>query len=153
MQKSNSIIFFKDEYDKFSNFYPVIIYYEDREYPSIEHAYVASKSKDELFRKRIAELPPEDAGKAKSLGRKIKLRPNFDLMKVPLMQKFVIQKFRYDKFKRLLLMTGSAYIEEGNYWHDNFWGNCYCKKCEDIEGKNKLGKLIMKDRNLIKLGG
>lgn len=134
---------FKDEYEKFSNFYPVIIYYEHRNYPSVEHAYVAAKTKDEMFRKMISELLAEEAGKAKNLGRKIKLRPRWDLIKYPIMRRFLYQKFIYHEFKKLLLSTGNAHIEEGNYWHDNYWGNCYCKKCEHIQGENKLGKIIM----------
>lgn len=37
-------------------------------------------------------------------------------------------------------------IVEGNYWHDNYWGNCTCDKCKNIEGQNKLGKILMKIR-------
>jgi ribA/ribD-fused uncharacterized protein len=145
----SSINFFKDNYEKFSNFYPVVIFYEGRNYPSVEHAYVAAKTKDEFFRKTISELPAKDAGKAKKLGRKVKLRANWDLMKYNLMKRFLMQKFSYDEFRSLLLSTGNCYIEEGNYWHDNYWGNCYCKKCEDKEGKNKLGKLLMKVRTIV----
>lgn len=38
-------------------------------------------------------------------------------------------------------------IEEIVSWHDNFWGNCTCVKCENIEGQNWLGKLLMKVRD------
>jgi len=147
MQKS--INFFKDDYEKFSNFYPVVIYFEDRNYPSVEHAFVAAKSKDEMFRKMISEIPVNQAGKAKYKGRRIKLRPNWDLMKYSIMKRFLMQKFSYQQFKELLLSTGNNYIEEGNYWHDNYWGNCYCKKCKNIKGENKLGKLIMEIRGII----
>lgn len=149
MQKLE-VRFFKDEYEKFSNFYPVSIYYEGRNYPSVEHAFVAAKSQDEMFRKEISEMAADSAGLAKSKGRYVKLRPNWDLMKYAIMKRFLMQKFNYHEFKILLLSTGDCYIEEGNYWHDNLWGNCHCKKCKDIEGKNKLGKLLMKIRTLIK---
>lgn len=148
MQES-IINFFKDEYKKFSNFYPVVIYFEGRNYPSVEHAFVAAKSKDEMFRKMVSELPADKAGVAKRRGRKVKLRPNWDLMKINLMKRFLMQKFSYHEFKSLLLSTEECYIEEGNYWHDNYWGNCYCKKCKNIEGKNQLGKLLMKIRRII----
>ena len=140
---------FKDEYKKFSNFHPVVILYEGRNYPSVEHAYVAAKTKDEMFRKKVSELQENEAGIAKHMGRKIKLRKNWELIKYSLMKRFLYQKFTRDKFKSLLLSTGNSYIEEGNYWHDNYWGNCYCKKCEKIEGKNKLGKLLMEIRGNI----
>ncbi|MFW9871477.1 MAG: NADAR family protein [Candidatus Thorarchaeota archaeon] len=148
MQKF-TINFFKGEYEKFSNFYPVVIYYEGRNYPSVEHAYVAAKTKDEFFRKTISELPAKSAGKAKKLGRNIKLRSNWDMVKYSIMKRFLMQKFSYHDFGDLLLTTGNSYIEEGNYWHDNYWGNCYCKKCRNIEGQNKLGKLLMEVRIII----
>ena len=125
------------------------MYFEGRNYPSVEHAFVAAKSKDEMFRKMISELPADKAGVAKQRGRKVKLRSNWDLMKISLMKRFLMQKFSYHEFKSLLLSTGNAYLEEGNYWHDNYWGNCHCKKCKNIEGKNQLGKLLMKVRKII----
>jgi len=148
MQKLN-INFFKGDYEKFSNFYPVIIRYEDIEFPSVEHAYVAAKSLDKMFRYRISQIPADQAGRAKREGRKIKLRKNWHLLRYPFMRIFLIQKFALPEFGDLLLSTRNAYIEEGNYWHDNYWGNCYCDKCKDIEGKNNLGKLIMEVREII----
>lgn len=53
------------------------------------------------------------------------------------------QKFNQEPFKTKLLQTGSETIIEGNWWHDNFWGICQCKKCEYIEGENNLGFLLM----------
>lgn len=138
---------FKDEYEKFSNFYPVVVHYEGRNYPSVEHAYVAAKSKDEFFRKRISEIPK--ASHAKSEGRKIRLRENWDLMKYSVMKRLLYQKFSYTEFKEILLSTDNADIIEGNYWHDNYWGDCYCLKCTGIEGQNKLGKLLMEIRRNI----
>jgi len=32
-------------------------------------------------------------------------------------------------------------------WHDNYWGNCYCFKCKDIKGVNKLGEPLMDIRS------
>ena len=66
------------------------------------------------------------------------------------MKKLLKQKFSNTEFRNFLLSTGDLYIEEGNYWHDNFWGNCYCKKCIEIEGINKLGKLVMEIRDELK---
>ena len=60
------------------------------------------------------------------------------------MQKFCNPKNDYLGGK--LDMTGLEEIVEGNYWHDNYWGNCTCDKCKNIEGQNKLGKILMKIR-------
>ena len=48
------------------------------------------------------------------------------------------KKFSDDDLKARLLLTGDKKLIEGNKWHDNFWGNCTCKKCENVEGKNML---------------
>jgi predicted NAD-dependent protein-ADP-ribosyltransferase YbiA (DUF1768 family) len=48
--------------------------------------------------------------------------------------------------RKALLATHPQELVEGNYWHDNYWGNCLCPKCTHIEGQNHLGKLLMKIR-------
>jgi predicted NAD-dependent protein-ADP-ribosyltransferase YbiA (DUF1768 family) len=50
------------------------------------------------------------------------------------------------KLKKELLLTGTAVLIEGNFWHDNYWGKCNCNNCKNIEGKNHLGKLLMQVR-------
>jgi len=150
MQELQVIDSFKGKYEMASNFYPVPITFECIVYPSVEHAYQASKSLDLMFRADIAALPADKAGKAKRMGnnkKKCKLRKNWELIKVPLMDKFLIQKFSIYEFRQFLLSTGSALIIEGNYWCDNYWGDCYCPNCKNIKGINKLGKLLMKKRD------
>ena len=145
---------FEGENEIYSNFYPVIVYFEGRNYPSVEHAYVAAKTKDEIFRKMISEIPAEKAWLARRYGRnkkKCKLRKDWDIIKIRIMKNLLMQKFSFERFKTSLLSTGYAILIEGNYWHDNYWGNCYCKKCKDIPGKNNLGNLLMKVRKI--LGG
>jgi len=46
----------------------------------------------------------------------------------------------------MLLATLDAELIEGNAWHDNFWGDCFCEKCRDIEGLNVLGNILMRIR-------
>lgn len=150
MQKLKVINEFKNDYEMFSNFYPVSIYYSGNNFPSVEHAFVASKSKDPLVWYRVSLIPEDKAGKAKRFGRKMTLRKNWDMLKLSYMKRFLMQKFRYQKFKELLLSTGDAILIEGNYWHDNYWGDCYCPKCENIVGQNQLGKMLMKVRDIIK---
>jgi len=149
-QKLDQVDSFKGKYEKLSNFYPVVIHFEGINFPSVEHAFVAAKSKDIFFRQKIAGLPADQAWKAKRMGRKIRLRSDWDMIKIAYMKRFLYQKFAYDEFRNLLLSTGDVQIIEGNYWHDNYWGDCYCtKKCKDIKGKNNLGKLLMKIRREI----
>ena len=47
-----------------------------------------------------------------------------------------------------LLESSNYYLIEGNNWHDNYWGKCYCAKCTKIDGQNKLGAILMKLRDM-----
>lgn len=134
---------FKNEYRWLSNFYPCDIEYKDIVYPSIEHFYVAMKTTDPDLRKEISLI--ETPGKVKRFGRKLDIRENWEDIKISIMEHALKTKFNNPKFKKLLLDTEDDKIIEGNLWHDNFWGSCYCDKCGD-KGKNILGKLIMKIR-------
>ncbi|MHA1817191.1 MAG: NADAR family protein [Candidatus Heimdallarchaeaceae archaeon] len=140
---------FAGDFADLSNFAPVVIYYKDLNFPTVEHAFVASKSNDGMFRLKISQLPAKKAGKAKRMGRKILIRTDWDMIKIPNMKRFLMQKFSYERYRTLLISTGNAQIVEGNYWHDNYWGNCDCPKCKNIVGQNQLGKLLMKVRGLI----
>jgi len=140
---------FKGENEIYSNFYPVIVRFEGMSYPTVEHAYQASKSKEFFFRKLMVALPADKAGLARSRGRTIRLRSDWEEVKINIMYKILCQKFDQEPFKSKLFNTGDAIIIEGNYHHDNIWGDCYCKQCKDIEGQNWLGRLIMDIRSQI----
>lgn len=146
-----NILMFKDENAIYSNFYHVIIQYEGIVYPTVEHAYQAAKSKDAMYRRRIAALGPLQAGKAKRMGNKVKLREDWEIIKVSVMRNLLVIKFDYEEFKVPLLASGDCMIVEGNYWHDNYWGDCHCGRNEcSIIGKNMLGKLLMKLRSQLR---
>lgn len=138
---------FNEEYRFLSNFYPSNIIYEGLTYPTIEHAFQACKTESFYERKMISKA--STPGLAKMQGRKVHLRSNWELIKDKIMEELLRQKFNDPTLKQLLLNTKNAKLIEGNYWHDNYWGNCYCYKCEDFIGKNKLGKLLMKIREEI----
>lgn len=151
MPELETITNFRDEYAFLSNFYQCYIIYEGLVYPTVEHAYVASKTFDMNFRFRVLEIPSERAGAVKRLGRTIELRPNWEKVKVKIMQELLSKKFNQPVFKNLLLNTYPKKIIEGNLWHDNFWGICQCDKCSS-NGKNTLGKLLMDIREELKNG-
>ena len=146
--KQNIIPEFKGQYDWLSNFAPCEFEYQFIVYPTNEHFYQAWKFNVEK-RAEIAALPhPRDAKKA---GRKAKLCWNWNTVRVDVMRVAVDIKFSMIPFKEDLLRTGDAILVEGNYWHDNFWGNCSCPKCEHIVGEDMLGKLIMAKRDTLRL--
>ena len=142
---------FKNDYTFLSNFYPSYILFEGLVYPTVEHAYVAAKSFDSVFKIMIAELSEYQAGAAKRLGRNIELRPNWEKIKVPIMRELLLKKFKVGLFKEQLLKTDNKILIEGNHWHDNFWGSCVCQKCGD-RGQNILGLLLMDTREELKYG-
>ena len=146
-QKLTVVDAFSGDYDFLSNFYPVNIFTEGFTFKSVEHAYQASKSNSHADWKLIESLGADQAGKAKRLGRKFKLRRNWDLVKISLMRRFLEMKFLDPELREKLLATGDAELIEGNYWHDNYWGDCRCDKCKHIPGFNNLGKLLMRLRS------
>ena len=133
---------FKDEFAFLSNFYPCEVIFEGRAYKSVEHAFQAAKTLDEFERKQVRFAPT--AGGAKRIGRTVTLRPDWEDVKLEIMESLVEQKFAndYDLAVRLDL-TYPAILIEGNWWGDTFWGVCEGK------GENHLGKILMKVRSQI----
>jgi ribA/ribD-fused uncharacterized protein len=136
---------FEKQYEALSNFADSMICYEYVFYPTVEHYFQAMKTLDPKERGWIASAPTP--GEAKRRGRSVKLRPDWEEVKEQVMLDGLRLKFKIPAMREVLLSTQSAELIEGNWWHDNTWGDCYCDKCKDIEGKNMLGKLLMKVRS------
>ena len=125
-----------------SNFVPCKVMLDGLEFTSTEHAYVAAKTLDLDKRAEIAAV--ETAGQVKRLGRKLKLREDWEDVKVDVMHELLIQKFAQEPFRSQLIATKDAYLEETNHWNDTFWG-----VCEGV-GFNTLGHLLMQVRTDLK---
>ena len=145
---------FTGRYRFLSNFYPAEIEHQGIKYPSVEHYYVAMKIKNDQqidgkfitmidCREMIAKIP--DAGKVKQFGKFLKLRKDWEDVKLDVMLWGIREKFKHDYLKEMLLATGGEELIEGNWWHDNFFGVCTCGPC-DGKGKNNLGKILMRVR-------
>ena len=131
-----------------SNFYWNEIEHEGIVYPTNEHFFQAMKTLDNDERRQIANcLTP---GQAKRMGRRVALRSDWESVKEDVMLLGLCLKFADEQLADWLLETGDEELVEGTTWHDNEWGNCSCPKCINIEGKNKLGKLLMRVRDMIK---
>lgn len=112
-------------------------------YPSVEHAYQASKTLDPEIRRRVADEPTP--GKAKRAGGRngyVIMYPEFEAEKVDIMRDLLLKKFSNPHFKELLLSTGNLILIEGNTWGDQFWG--YDMRAK--RGYNVLGQLLMEIR-------
>ena len=134
-----TITSFRNEYEFLSNFYPCVLTYEGRTYPTSEHAYQAAKFRDPIIVERIASAPTP--GKAKTWARDLDgRREDWNEVKYSLMERILRVKFSSPDLKEKLLSTGDKYLVEGNSWGDVYWGVCRG------EGLNMLGKLLMQIR-------
>ncbi len=134
---------FRGEYRFLSNFYPAEVGLGGRTWPTVEHAYQASKTNLEQQREMIslAKTP----GEAKRLGRHVCLRYGWEETKLNVMLHLLRGKFDNPEMKKKLLSTGDAELIEGNTWGDRFWGVC------NGEGENNLGKLLMRVRDELRI--
>lgn len=134
------ILEFRNEYRWLSNFWPSPIQFGGKSYPTVEHAYQALKSTDPDEAEGIRTVTT--AGVAKKLGKTIKIRSDWEDIKVHVMFNLCKLKFLQNKeLGQKLLNTGDAELIEGNAWHDTFWGVC------NGVGQNNLGKILMTIRN------
>lgn len=136
---------FQDEEFFLSNFFMNSITYNGKEYKSVEHAYQACKADNEAEHDWIRTM--DSAGKAKRNGMKVHLRKDWESIKLGLMLELLRIKFSDPDLKKKLIDTKNYELVEGNYWHDNFFGNCTCQNCKSIIGENKLGKMLMQVRD------
>jgi len=136
---------FSGKYAFLSNFYSCPVTYEDVEYPSAEHAYQAAKTLSKIERSFIRKL--QTAAKAKKAGRKVKLRADWDHLKIQVMEEILRNKFtRHTYLQNALLKTEDEILQEGNTWGDHFWGVDLKTKF----GENHLGEILMKIRDELK---
>jgi N-glycosidase YbiA len=140
---------FRGPYRFLSNFANCKVWYEDeidgRWYKTTEHAYQAAKTLDKKMRKQIQEAATP--GDAKRLGNKITLRPNWDKLKIEVMETVCRQKFFLNsEYRKKLLATGNEELVEGNTWGDKFWGKV------GNTGQNWLGRILMKIRKELQDG-
>ena len=139
---------FDGQYAFLSNFYETPFVWRGTKYKTVEHAFQAAKTMNPIERKAI--IDSATPGKAKRLGRKAALRPDWESVKEQIMYECVSAKFHSTvELMLALLATGDEELVEGTTWCDNEWGSCSCEKCKDIEGKNKLGKILMRVRSEI----
>lgn len=121
-------------------------------YPSTENMYQAMKynatdmvqntiTRDMVpIRKFISKLSPSES-KAFAKANPM-TNPYFKTMQFAIMSLANYKKFSQEPFRSKLLATGDCHLEEGNWWHDRFWG----VDIKTREGENNLGKILMQTR-------
>lgn len=133
---------FRGEYAFLSNFWPSPIVALNILFPTVEHAFQASKSTIPTRWFEIQDCATPRL--AKQFGRRLKLRSDWEEVKVDVMRELLYKKFEEPYLQAKLLLTVDEELVEGNWWGDTFWGVC------NGIGENNLGKLLMKVRHDLK---
>ena len=138
---------FKGKYRFLSNMYIAPFHIGKLQYRSVENYYQASKAADMKDFVKICNCNPYEA---KRFGRKVQIRNDWEEVKNRIMLEVVFHKFNQNKsLREKLLTTNSKRLVELNWWHDNYWGDCVCKKCINIRGQNVLGNILMLVRTML----
>jgi len=132
---STRVSAFQGRYRFLSNFWPAEIEDNGIVFPTLEHAYQAAKTHDPEMRRAIARL--DTPGQAKRAGRHVRMRPDWEDVKIEVMAGLLAKKFSIPLLRMMLLATGDLELIEGNDHGDKFWG------VYRGFGKNYLGRLLM----------
>ena len=133
---------FRIEYWVLSNMYPCSIWYEgalDGKYifRSVETIFQMMKCDDDNEKKGFELL---NGFEAKKRGRRVKLRDDWNEIKLDVMRDILEVKFSIPDLRNKLIRVNDEIVEDNN-WGDRYWG-----RCNGI-GKNMLGKLLMEIRD------
>lgn len=140
MIENKPIQMFRYEYFFLSNFYQCEITIDDITYKSAEAAFQAQKTLSEEERKKFVDMEPK---RAKAYGKRVKLRDDWEDIKLGIMENVIRQKFTQNEYLRnKLIETGDRPLCELNTWNDTFWG----VSAKTGKGENHLGKILMKIR-------
>ena len=144
---------FKNEHDWLSNFYISPFTVNGVVFKTNEHYFAACKTLDPELCRFIIEAP--SAKEAKRRGRLVTMRPDWDRVKFTVMAAGLWYKFtQHPELEEKLIATGTEKLVEGNWWHDNLWGDCRCGNKDGRHpqclqpGKNALGQFLMSLRNV-----
>lgn len=130
---------FDGKYAFLSNFYEHPISEGNLTFPTNEHYFQAMKTLD--LTERIAIARAGTPGQSKRMGRSVKLRSDWEEIKLSVMETALRLKFADPELAKKLKATGDEELVEGNWWNDTYWG-----VCKGV-GENHLGKLLMKIRS------
>lgn len=132
---------FRGEYGFLSNFYDCKVYYNGMTFKNSEAAYQAMKC---LSAEEALSFQEHSASEAKYHGQLVKLRPDWEQVKLRIMEEIVRAKFVQNvHLAKKLVATGDAKLIEGNTWGDTYWGVDTRKK----KGENHLGIILMEIRS------
>ena len=126
---------FRNEYAFLSNMFPSTITLNGLTFSCAESAFQAYKCAelDDVLR-----LQTMNGVNAKSFGRTVKMRSDWDTFRLTAMYHVLKAKFIQHPELLAKLKAISTPIVEDNTWHDTFWGRC------NGTGSNNLGIILEK---------
>lgn len=130
------------EFQWLSNFY-----WHYRMEHTVEHHFQAAKAAGDDITLFNFIMNADTPGKAKRLGRRARLPAHWNRDRDLVMKGALLNKFNLSPMREWLLALGEIPLTEGNFWHDNYWGDCRCLKCKSTRGINRLGILLMEVRS------
>ena len=149
---------FRRAYSFLSNFFsaPQTTPYNDGNtliYPTNEHFFQAHKTTN--WNEHVIIANATTPAEAKQMGRHVAIREDWKDIRIGVMKIGIEAKFNQSPILRQMLINTFPHdLCEGNYWHDDVWGNCSCARCLHSPGQNLLGRLLMFYRStLIKKKG
>lgn len=128
----------------YSNFYRQAFVWRGLRWATSEHPFQAMKSRDPKIWQIVQNL--RTPREAKAYGRQIVLREDWENVKLSLMYAIVYAKFSTTSLGAKLVATGDAYLSEGNWHRDDYWGYCFHTK----QGQNHLGRILMLVRDQLR---
>lgn len=132
----------KEKYGAFSNFSRHPLDLDGLSWPTSEHYFQAQKFTDKAYREKIRATPSPTIAARLGRSRKQPIRADWDEIRVEVMHRVVLAKFKaYPDLRELLLSTGEEEIVEKTN-RDDYWG---CGA--DGTGKNALGRILMRVRS------
>jgi ribA/ribD-fused uncharacterized protein len=134
---------FRGDYAFLSNFYPAKVGMGTELYPTVEHAYQASKTYSLDWQEKIRNAATP--GIAKRMGKNVPLRSDWMEIRQRVMWDLLVQKFDFLhplKLYRQLLDTAPHELLEGNTWGDRYWGMTLNANGKWV-GNNVLGGQLM----------
>lgn len=142
------IIKFEGENEFLSIDYPVDVSFEGLTYPSVQHAWMASKTPNISIRRLIQRAP-----EASYLPLLVcKVSPDWSIMQGVILIELLREKFSYPELAKQLIATGDAIIEAQEI-ENEYWGFVKGKNATTYEqpvGYNNYGKMLMGIRSELK---
>ena len=132
-------------YGEFSNFANYPIRLKNKVWKTTEHYFQAQKFEKREYQEKIRTSASPMMAAQLGRSRKERIKKNWDNIKQNVMYEAVKAKFtQHPDLKQLLLDTKDAKIIEHTE-NDDYWGDG-----GDGNGKNMLGKILMKVREELK---